>query len=271
LSMADLQRSLLADRKGSVLDASFSLLTTGSSKSCLIPLQANEILFASANDTWLVQDGSSSTIGIPAELQTSNARITTREDWLLAAATMLRPLFEENEIVLPKVFRISCGWPLSTQRGSRGRSHVIGQCWPQKASKDGAAEIFISPELDKGVTVTAVLVHELIHSADDCKNGHRGPFRKMAIAVGLSGPMRATVPGPELAERLNALCNDLGPYPHARLDATQVSRKQRTRLIKVVCNRPGHGYPVWTTRMWLDLGTPTCVCGASMSEITRKV
>jgi hypothetical protein len=197
-------------------------------------------------------------------------QLATREDWLHGAATILRSLFEENEIMLPRVLRISCGWPLSSQRGSRGRSHVIGQCWPRRASKDGAAEIFISPELDKGVTVAAVLVHELIHSADDCKNGHRGPFRKMAIAVGLCGAMRATVPGPELAERLNALCNNLGPYPHARLDAAQVSRKQRTRLIKVVCDRPSHRYAMWTTRMWLDQGTPTCVCGASMSEITRK-
>jgi hypothetical protein len=182
---------------------------------------------------------------------------------------MLRPLFDEKGITLPTSLRIACGWPLGRRLGRQGRSHAIGQCFVQKASSDGSSEIFISPELDNGVTVAAVLVHELIHAADDCRNGHRAPFRKMAIGVGLAGPMRATHAGPELRERLNALCIELGPYPHARLDATLVSRKQGTRLIKVVCNRASCRYSVWTTRTWLDLGTPTCVCGSRMSEIAR--
>jgi len=208
--------------------------------------------------------------GIAAEWQTNRAVIATREDWLRAAATMLRPSFEEENIVLPASFRIACGWPLGRQRGSRGSSHAIGQCWAQRASKDGCSEIFISPELDDPCAVTAVLVHELIHAADDCQHGHRGPFRKMATAIGLCGPMRSTYAGPDLRERLNVLCGHLGPYPHARLDATQVARKQGTRLIKVVCKRTDCGYSVWTTRMWLDLGTPICVCGSGMSEGWRK-
>ena len=114
-------------------------------------------------------------------------------------------------------------------------------------------------------------MHEFIHAVDDCRNGHKGPFRKMALAMGLCGPMRATHPGPELTERLNVLSDQLGPYPHARLDATEIPGKQSTRLIKFVCNRPGHRYSAWTTRMWLDEGTPTCVCGSKMSEVVRKV
>ena len=121
----------------------------------------------------------------------------TREDWLQATATMLRPLFDEKGITLPTSLRIACGWPLGRRLGRQGRSHAIGQCFVQKASSDGSSEIFISPELDNGVTVAAVLVHELIHAADDCRNGHRAPFRKMAIGVGLAGPMRATHAGPE--------------------------------------------------------------------------
>jgi len=195
----------------------------------------------------------------------------TREEWLLAAAELLRPLFVDKGIPLPDAMRIACGWPLGRRRGSPGRSHTIGQCFTRKASGDGTSEIFISPELDDAVTVLGVMIHEFIHAADDCRNGHRGPFRKMALSIGLRGPMRSTRPGPELAERLNDLSKQLGPYPHARLDAAQVPGKQTTRLIKVVCDRQAHGYATWTTRRWLDDGTTTCPCGSSMSEVTRRV
>jgi hypothetical protein len=189
----------------------------------------------------------------------------TREQWLLCATESIQPLFTEKGIALPEVVRIACGFP----RWSRGASHAIGQCWPHRASGDGASEIFISPALDDPIKVAEVLIHELIHAADDCRSGHRGPFRKMAVAVGLNGPMRATHAGPELRERLNALSARLGPYPHSRLDAHQNPGKQSTRLVKVVCNRPSHGYSLWTTRMWLDEGTPTCPCGSRMSQIAR--
>lgn len=191
---------------------------------------------------------------------------TTREEWLHVAKNELKTLLWNKGIALPDAVRVACGFP----RWSRGASHAIGQCWPHRASGDGSSEIFVSPSLDDPIKVSEVLVHELIHAADDCRNGHRGPFRRMAIAVGLQGPMRATHAGPELRERLNAISVQLGPYPHARLDATQNPAKQGTRLVKVVCNRPSHSYSLWTTRMWLDDGTPTCPCGATMSEITRK-
>jgi hypothetical protein len=191
----------------------------------------------------------------------------TREDYLLEYITVLRPLFSEHAIELPDSLRVSCGWPRAT--GRKG-SHAIGQCFARQASRDTTSEIFISPVLDNAVDVGAVLVHELIHAWDDCRHGHRGPFRKVALAVGLEGKMRATTASPELKERLNALCSGLGPYPHASLDSSQVPGKQRTRLVKVVCDRYGCNYCFWTTRMWLDVGTPTCVCGSSMSEIARR-
>jgi hypothetical protein len=197
--------------------------------------------------------------------------LRTREEWLMAASGRLRSLFEEKGFLFPPSLRVSCGWPLRAQRLSRGGSHAIGQCWPQRASEDGSHEIFISPQIDDPCAVLATLVHELVHAADDCQNGHRGPFRKMAISLGLSGPMRSTCAGPELRERLNVLSSHLGQYPHARLDGTQLNKKKATRLIKVVCERSSCRYAFWTTRMWLDVGTPTCVCGSRMSEIARRM
>jgi hypothetical protein len=195
------------------------------------------------------------------------SRRGTREDYLVEYIDLLRPLFWDRNIILPDNLRVSCGWPRA--HGRQG-SLAIGQCFARQASRDTTSEIFISPVLDDAVDVGAVLVHELIHAWDDCRHGHRGPFRKAALAVGLQGKMRATTAGPELKERLNALCSHLGPYPHAKLDSSQVAGKQKTRLMKVVCDRNGCNYCFWTTRFHLDRGTPTCVCGSRMSEIARR-
>ncbi len=37
-----------------------------------------------------------------------------------------------------------------------------------------------------------VLLHEMIHAAVGIDAGHKGPFKRAAIAVGLAGPMTAT-------------------------------------------------------------------------------
>jgi hypothetical protein len=201
-------------------------------------------------------------------LQTAGG-FPTREEWLDTAVVQLRAYFAERGVIVPDSLRISCGWPL--RRSRSGRSDAISECWARRASDDGACEIFVSPELADPYTVTSVLAHQLVHAADDWCHGHRGPFRRMALAVGLRGPMRSTRPGPELRERLNALCSAVGSYPHARLDPMRAFKRQSTRLIKIVCDRPGHNYSVWTTRMWLDSGTPICPCGSSMSEIARRI
>ena len=47
--------------------------------------------------------------------------------------------------------------------------------------------MFVSPYLADAIEVAAVLVHELIHVFDNCRNGHKGPFRKIAKKIGLEG------------------------------------------------------------------------------------
>jgi hypothetical protein len=109
--------------------------------------------------------------------------------------------------------------------------------------------------------VAAVLAHELCHAADNCRNGHKAAFRKIALRIGLQGKMTATEAGPELAERLNALCKEIGPYPHASLDRSK-QPKQGTRMLKLEC--PECGYTARTTAKWLATGVPTCPCGTEM-------
>lgn len=73
--------------------------------------------------------------------------------------------------------------------------------------------------------------------------------------------MRATVAGPELKERLNALSAELGPYPHAGLNLGAGRKKQGTRMLKCVCG--SCGYTARTTGKWIEtLGAPLCPCNS---------
>jgi len=190
----------------------------------------------------------------------TGAKFSTREEWLNAAAQAIRPLFDEIGAADYPKFRVSCGFP-------KGGRKAIGQAWSAKASGDATAEVFISPKLERlaeagQAGVLDVLLHELIHVIDRNENGHKGPFRKMAKALGLEGKMTATVASDALATRLLHLTAELGPYPHAQLSQLTIA-KQSTRMLKVQC--PGCGFICRTTQKWLDeVGTPTCACGIEM-------
>lgn len=187
----------------------------------------------------------------------------TREQWLQQATDLLRPMFSTVGAELPTNIRVSCGWPCHKALAGKGGSRTIGQCFPTACSGDQAREVFVSPVLDKPIPVLATLAHELIHAWDDCKNGHKGPFRKTAVAIGLAGKMTSTVAGPELESKLLAIAGQLGEYPHRTLDFSQL-KKQTTRLIKLVCPDEECGYTVRTTRQWIAIGMPTCPCGQDM-------
>lgn len=187
-----------------------------------------------------------------------------REQYLLHLTGVVRPWFEAHGSPIPTDVRVSCGWPSRRAfRSQHGR--VIGECWPREASQDGHTEIFISPYLSDSIAVGAVLVHELVHAAVGVEHGHRAPYRRLALAIGLQGKMTATVAGPALVESLNGIVADLGSYPHARLDKTNAGiRKQSTRLVKVLCLRCE--YTVRITRKWIAVGFPTCPCGGLMRD-----
>jgi hypothetical protein len=189
--------------------------------------------------------------------------IPTREEWLGRLVDALRPTFAENGYPLPERIRVSCGWP---SRSALSRKAMrIGEAWSHRCSGDGAHETFLSPVLADPIDVAAVLVHELVHHAVGVEHGHKGPFRKLAVAVGLTGRMTATTAGDALRGRLHALAEELGPYPHAVLTGGDGRKKQSTRMLKVACD--ACGCIVRMTRQWLDtVGAPTCACGGAMAE-----
>jgi hypothetical protein len=175
---------------------------------------------------------------------------TTRETWLLAAVDLLRPVFLTKNHVIPKDVMVSCGF------ASTGtRSHHIGQCWSRQSSTNDKNQIFISPALHEPVEVLDTLVHELVHAVDDCKHKHGKEFKKIALSLGMKGPMRSADAGPELKEKLTQLAKQLGVYPHGKLQVTHHKAVSRARA-RAKCPECGFQVPMY--RKFLAYGPPLC-------------
>lgn len=137
----------------------------------------------------------------------------TREEWLNAAVAIIRPyLLDVSQTTVPDTFRVSIGF--AGGRGKKG--DTIGQCWYPEASTDKHTEMFISPVLAEPSRILDVLVHEMIHAGGH--RGHRGGFKKAAIAAGLEGKMTATVAGERLKGIIAGWLKQLGDYPGAALN-----------------------------------------------------
>ena len=196
-----------------------------------------------------------------------------RESWLDDVAGRLRPAFAQLGAPLPGRLRIAIGFP-STGR----RAKATGECWDSTASADGTFEILVRPDLAEaegalGLPVAVALARELIHAAVGIQAGMGPGYRKVALGIGLTGPMRATSPGPAFLALIAPVLQAAGSLPHARLQAdkeaaaavqdakdapiTTSPRKQASRHVKCACSTCG--YVARTARKWLDqAGPPHC-------------
>lgn len=212
-----------------------------------------------------------------------------RETWLNDLANMMAPRFEELGFRLPK-FRVAVGWT------SAGKvSNVGGECWHSSRSADGAFEILCAPILDDSMTVAGTLAHELTHAAVGFECGHKGDFKRVAVALGLVGKMTATTPGPEFVKWATPFLDQLGKLPHARImlnpeprsaeelaegagddgvperGSSNAKPKQSTRMLKAACSADVDGQPcgytVRLTKKWaLKYGACCPVHGAMEVE-----
>ena len=183
-----------------------------------------------------------------------------RESWLKGVAAGMAPLFEALGAPLPDRVRVAIGF---TSAGRRSRA--IGECWDNRRSADGHFEIFIRPDLAHApdampAQISAILAHELVHAAVGIKAGHGKSFKRVALGLGLVGPMRATTPGEAFLAAITPILAAAGPLTHARLDTgglTTAPRKQAVRMLKCECQ--ACGYTVRTARKWLETaGAPLC-------------
>ncbi len=214
---------------------------------------------------------------------TAPAATQTREAWLQKAIEAMRPRFEQVGLPIPARIHVSVGFGGAARAENKS---ILAVCWATAASADKVNHIFISPVLDDTARVLDVLMHELIHAADDCKSGHKGAFAEAATRLGLTGKMTATVASIDLAAEFITLAETLGDYPHGKFtafdrpaapkpgetpatpgDEPKVSsgpRAQGTRMLKLAC--PEDGYTVRTTAKWLAIGVPSCPCGQEMIQ-----
>jgi hypothetical protein len=190
-----------------------------------------------------------------------------REGWLTEAAELMRKhvfTTEDMQFVVPE-FRVSVGWPV----GKRKDTNVIGECHNTGNFDDGVPQVFISPRMKDRLAILRCLAHEMIHVLDDCQNGHRGHFAYVFKRIGMTGKRTETEAGEELRIKLADIADQLGKYPGAPLQPkrglSSGPKKQASRMFKVAC--PDCGYVVRASRMWMEVGFPTCVCGTKMAEV----
>ncbi len=173
----------------------------------------------------------------------------TREAWLLAAVQLLRPLFAAKGFSVPPC-QVSCGF------ASTGtRSGHVGQCWSTKSASNELNQIFISPTLKSAYEVLDTLVHELVHAVDNCENKHGKEFKKIALKMGMKGPMRSAEAGPELKFTLTSMLDTLGTYPHGHLKVGMRKAPRRDRP-RAKCKHCGYQVPM--LKKFLTYGPPIC-------------
>jgi hypothetical protein len=166
--------------------------------------------------------------------------IGTREEWLNKAALLLKPALHRVGATVPDRVRFS----LSMMRKRR----TVGLCFDPSVSGDASWEILIKLDREDALDVLAILAHELIHASLGVRLGHGSRFRGVAVALGLVGPMRATLPGPSFKVLAAPLLLALGSFPHRALNVDEhpLERKQRARQLPLFC--PTCKLRIWTTR-----------------------
>jgi hypothetical protein len=202
----------------------------------------------------------------------------TAEEWADRVVDLYRAQIAALGHPVPPV-AVSPGWT----SGGRRQSQVLGECWTPRVSTDhtegrqGTVQIYLSPRIDDDVMLAHVILHEVIHAAVGLEHGHRGEFKRVALALGFAGKMEASRWSEEAREDCARRLDEagVGPYPRPRFrdlgggviirpgkpekpgdGGSSGPKTQGTRMIKVHC--PACGYTLRTTRRWLDVAVPAC-------------
>ncbi len=149
------------------------------------------------------------------------------------------------------------------------------------------------PKADRQVVtveILAVLAHEVCHSIAGIDAGHKKPFKRIAMAVGLEGKMRSTVAGLRFKNYAAVIIGRIGLYPAGKLglrrgeleepppgdpgggegEIVGGGKKQVARMLKCCCQTCG--YTVRAAAMWIEgKGTPHCPEHGKMVCVDRRV
>ncbi len=154
-----------------------------------------------------------------------------REAWLQAAVEKLALYFTEAGHPLPTRIRCSVGFT-----GAGKSAKKSAEVWRAEKSGDRTTEIFHAPTVDDPFDVLTALTGCLVTCLTPTKPDGNVTYKSIAADVGLRGTRREPACGPALRDRLLALREELGPFPHARLDVTSEKvGKQGTRMLAAAC------------------------------------
>jgi hypothetical protein len=218
----------------------------------------------------------------------------TREEWLLKAVELLRPIFAEKGYYtsgtphalaqrdaigmtediysFPMIVRVSVGFP--SRGGLSNKKRTIGQCWHGSGTSDGIPHIFISPTLDAALSgdggALVTLVHELCHAIAPATAKHGPKFQRVWKTMGFEGKPTCDHAGESLVKILKGIAKQLGPYPHKALVPPPDMKPQTTRLLKLECRC---GRIIRATRKVLDAGgsSPNIRCGVCERQFVEVV
>lgn len=203
-------------------------------------------------------------------MKDANQLILDREAWLTEAAQFIL-----DDIIYPKMpndwnppnpFRVSVGYPPR----STARSKTIAVCIKAEASASGHSEIFVTPAIGDSMLMLGALAHELVHYSDDCQSGHKNHFARLARAIGLEGPLTATVPGADLLDALNDIRVTLGDIPHSAIDLGKAKAKQTTRMLKIACPSEECKFSFRTSQANIDKITEWLCPACNIEDMTAE-
>jgi hypothetical protein len=95
-----------------------------------------------------------------------------------------------------------------------------------------------------------------VHAVDDCQSGHGDNFKKIALDVGLKGPMRSAGAGESLKQDLIRIVESLGSFPHGRLILPIRTMQKSPKRPGTKCAKCG--YEIVMLKRHLPLGPPLC-------------
>ena len=207
---------------------------------------------------WELIEEKAEVIDGPELIEPAKPKHKNREAWLEAAVKELSKLFKAIDHEVPTV-RVSVGWP-----GGRGKKEgVIGQCFATTSATDKVAQIFVSPVVADPLKALVVVAHELVHAVDDCKSGHKKGFIKIARELGFTPKWTVATPETitdEFKEKLEAIAEKLGTYPHAAIVPSERPVVQKTYMLKVMCESDPSYFVRMTAGKIEEYGTPICPC-----------
>jgi hypothetical protein len=152
----------------------------------------------------------------------------SREEWLRQAAIKMTAWLAEIDLTFnPATMPVSVGFP----KIPHGKGKAIGVCHVKGAcpTDETLRPVFICPTLaDPVMEVLPTLLHEMVHAALPAEVGHKAPFAKAMVALGLAGKPTHTYLEPEspLHTKMLALAADLGHYPHVAMADRQKPKKK---------------------------------------------